>query len=205
MAKPTHSTNVRLAGRLGEFTGQELQDIAQAVREHGVSSVFLTTGQRIMLTHLSEVQAEALREQLAPLVVTRHDMAHGCVGAPNCKFGQAETQPMALALQELAKEFKDADKLRSKIKIGVSGCPHCCAESRVRDIGLIAKGSGWTVCFGGNAGAKPRIADEVASGLSHDEALSMVRELLEDYCEHAKPKERTARFVERVAREIPDV
>jgi NAD(P)H-nitrite reductase large subunit len=60
---------------------------------------------------------------------------------------------------------------------------------------------GWTVIFGGNGGTRPRIGDVVARNLSGDEAIDLVERLLEYYRNHAKPRERTARFMERVGME----
>ena len=67
-----------------------------------------------------------------------------------------------------------------------------------KDLGLLGTAKGWTVIFGGNAGGRPRIGDLVAKDLTSDEALDLVRRLLEYYRSNAEPGERTARFVERV-------
>jgi NAD(P)H-nitrite reductase large subunit len=58
--------------------------------------------------------------------------------------------------------------------------------------------AGWTVLFGGNSGTKPRFADAMASCLTTEEAQALVGRLLAYFSDHAGPKERTARFVERV-------
>ncbi|MDI6877696.1 MAG: NAD(P)/FAD-dependent oxidoreductase, partial [Methanomicrobiales archaeon] len=85
----------------------------------------------------------------------------------------------------------------AKIKIGVSGCPRCCGESRLRDIGIIGTNRGWTVIFGGNGGRDPRIGDEIARNLADGEVLDLVQRLLEYYRANAGWGERTARFMER--------
>jgi NAD(P)H-nitrite reductase large subunit len=72
----------------------------------------------------------------------------------------------------------------------------CCGESYVRDIGLVGRKNGWTVVFGGNAGGRPRVGDELASGLDADAALELVGRVLEHYRDNAKKCQRTARFVE---------
>jgi NAD(P)H-nitrite reductase large subunit len=85
----------------------------------------------------------------------------------------------------------------AKLKIGISGCPRCCGESHTRDIGIMGTNRGWTVIFGGNSGTRPRIGDIIAGHLSKEEALDLVQRVLEYYRSHAKPNERTARFMER--------
>jgi NAD(P)H-nitrite reductase large subunit len=57
---------------------------------------------------------------------------------------------------------------------------------------------GWTVLFGGNGGTRPRFGDIVARNLSAAEALDCTQRLAEFYRNNAKPRERTARFMERV-------
>ena len=71
-----------------------------------------------------------------------------------------------------------------------------CGESYVRDIGLVGRRNGWTVVFGGNAGGRPRVGDELACGLDADEALALVGRVLEHYRANARKCQRTARFVE---------
>jgi NAD(P)H-nitrite reductase large subunit len=73
-------------------------------------------------------------------------------------------------------EFFLGMELPAKVKIGISGCPFCCGESFVRDIGIFGKKKGWTIIFGGN---------------------SLTKRCLEYYAANGKKKERTARFIER--------
>jgi NAD(P)H-nitrite reductase large subunit len=97
---------------------------------------------------------------------------------------------------ELEKLYVGMD-LPAKVKIGVSGCPFCCAESYVRDIGLIGRKKGWVVTFGGNSGGRPRIGDVIAEDVGDDEAVALVRRCLEYYRDNVDKKLRTARFVEK--------
>lgn len=91
-----------------------------------------------------------------------------------------------------------AQTFPAKVKIGISGCPRCCGESHTRDIGIMGTNKGWTVLFGGNGGTRPRFGDVIAQCLTATEALDCSQRLAEYYRKHAKPHERTARFVERV-------
>jgi len=45
-----------------------------------------------------------------------------------------------------------------KFKLGVSGCINDCAETCVKDIGLVGTAKGWHVMVGGNGGGQPRLA-----------------------------------------------
>ncbi|MDD1711112.1 MAG: NAD(P)/FAD-dependent oxidoreductase, partial [Methanoregulaceae archaeon] len=60
---------------------------------------------------------------------------------------------------------------------------------------------GWSVVFGGNSGRRPAMGTLMAENLSRGDALDLVNRLLEYYREHATPKERIARFLERIGLE----
>ena len=188
--------SLKIAGRQGELDAAEFLAVAEAVRDLGLGRVLLTSGQRLLLPGLDPDQAETLRERLGPLLVQGHDLVQSCPGRGACKFARAETRGMAAELETLIRSLD----LPAKVKAGVSGCPHCCAESRVRDLGFIAGARGWTVVFGGNAGKRPRSGDELGRELSDQEALDLARSALEDYARLARPGERTARFQESLNR-----
>jgi NAD(P)H-nitrite reductase large subunit len=93
------------------------------------------------------------------------------------------------------------EPLPGKIKIGISGCPRSCGMSHTRDIGIIGTPKGWKVMFGGNNGLRPRFGEVIAKDLTTDEAQDLISRLLGYYKAHARPKERTARFMERITME----
>lgn len=181
---------------LGVITPDQLEAYAQAMRRYGIPHARLTSGQRLALPG---VRPEDRADLLAMLGLEEDGAAaHGgglaqaCPGAGGCKNGLRDTQSMALRLEALLSGLS----LPAKVRAGISGCPRCCAESRVRDIGLVGGKNGWSVFFGGNAGAKPRAADELAKGLDDDAALELVERVLAHYAAHAGKHQRTARFVE---------
>jgi NAD(P)H-nitrite reductase large subunit len=117
-----------------------------------------------------------------------------CPGIEVCKFGVRDSLGLGLELEKLYVGME----LPAKVKIGVSGCPLCCAESYVRDVGLIGKKKGWVVTFGGNSGGRPRIGDVIAENVSDTEAVDLVKRCLDYYRDTIGKKLRTARFVEKV-------
>jgi NAD(P)H-nitrite reductase large subunit len=117
-----------------------------------------------------------------------------CPGTAVCTYGRQDSLGLGLDIES----FFYGYQLPAKVKIGVSGCPFCCGESYVRDIGIIGKKKGWIVTFGGNSGNRPRIADVLAKDLSTDEVIELMKKCLDYYKNNAKKKERTARFIERI-------
>ena len=89
-------------------------------------------------------------------------------------------------------------ELPGKFKMSASGCKLCCAESWVRDIGLIGQEDGWKLVVGGNVGASPRIADELLTGLDVDQAMSSVKKIMEYYKGNAKKGERLGKLIDRI-------
>lgn len=182
----------------GVVTPDQLETIARVAREYHIPLVKLTSGQRFLLVGVEEKDIPAIRKELGNLghasIAPGVRYVQSCPGGTYCKNGLQDSLSLARAISD---EYQGQD-FPGKIKIGVSGCPRCCGESRVRDVGAIASTKGWTVYFGGHSGFRSKIGQEVASGLSKEEALACIRNLLGYYRHHAEPKERSSRFLERV-------
>lgn len=116
-----------------------------------------------------------------------------CPGNTFCKNGTQDS----LSLAKTISDKYQGKKFPSKLKIGISGCPRCCGESKVRDIGIMGSTKGWTVYFGGNSGYRCRVGDLVASSLQTEKAIELVERLLSWFESGAKEKERAARYMER--------
>jgi len=89
-------------------------------------------------------------------------------------------------------------QLPGKFKMAVSGCHLACSESWVRDIGLIGQKEGWQLVIGGNVGAEPRIAQELAKGLDDSQVLDAVEKTVRYYADHANKGERMGKMIERI-------
>jgi len=185
----------------GMITPDALETFARVARTYHIPLVKLTSGQRILLVGVKEEDIPAVRRELGDLgmasITPGVRYVQSCPGSAFCKNGTQDSLGLAKKISDLyaGQEFP------AKIKIGISGCPRCCGESKVRDIGIMGSAKGWTVFFGGHSAFHVREGDEVASGLSSEEAQALVGRLLAYFKAHAKPKERTARFIERVGNE----
>ncbi len=98
---------------------------------------------------------------------------------------------------ELDKKYHGTE-LPGKLKIGVSGCPNQCAETCIKDIGLVGALKGWRVLAGGNGGARPRLAQEVARDLSTEQALDMIDKIVEFYKSNGKKRQRLGAMMEKM-------
>jgi NAD(P)H-nitrite reductase large subunit len=185
----------------GIVTPEQLEKIANVGRKYHVHILKITSGQRILFAGLEPDDVPRIIADLGPLAKPETapcvKFVQACLGTDMCMYGKQDSIGLSRAIDH---QFKD-QTFPAKIKIGVSGCPRCCSESHTRDIGMIATPKGWTILFGGNAGTRPRFGDLVARDLTADEALDCAQRLARYYRNHAKPHERTARFMERIGSE----
>ena len=179
---------------LGTISAEQLDIINSVVRDFGLPGVRVTAGQRLKLQGIPEGRVQEVVDRLGPVGEFCKYYVQACPGSTTCRMGMRDSMAMGGRLET----FLNTLDLPSKLKCGVSGCSMCCAESFVRDVGLVGRNKGWTVLFGGNAGKRVRVADELARDVSDDEALDIMARALALYARDAKRNERTARFVERV-------
>lgn len=182
----------------GVVTPENLETIARVAKEYHIPVIKITSGQRFLLIGVQEQDIGAIRRELGDLgsaaIAPGVRYVQSCPGISYCKNGTQDSLGLA---REISDEYAGKD-FPGKIKIGISGCPRCCGESRVRDVGIMGSAKGWTVFFGGHSGFTVHQGEQVATGLTSDEARNLVRTLLGYYRDHAQPKERTSRFLERV-------
>lgn len=187
---------------LGIVTRELLESIVQAVKKYQIPVVKITSGQRMVLVGLKEADVDTAWKDLAMDVGRATELcvhyAQACPGTAVCRFGVQDSLGMGTEIESLFIGMA----LPAKVKFGVSGCPMCCGESYVRDVGVLGKKNGWTVIFGGNSGGRPRIGDVIAEDLSKEEAIDLIKRCLEYYAANGKKKERTARFIERIGIDV---
>ena len=89
-------------------------------------------------------------------------------------------------------------RLPGKFKLGVSGCPNQCAETCIKDIGLVGMSKGWKVLVGGNGGGKARLGQELAKDLTEEQAVDLVTKIISYYKAHAAPHQRIGVMIEKM-------
>ncbi|WP_243546280.1 NAD(P)/FAD-dependent oxidoreductase [Pseudodesulfovibrio tunisiensis] len=182
----------------GLVTPDILEALARVGRKFSVPIMKITSGQRIALVGLEPNQIDQVWDDLkmdaGPAVGLCVHYVQACPGTEVCKLGVQDSLGLGLELEEM---FVGRE-LPAKLKVGVSGCPMCCAESYVRDVGLIGKPKGWTMVVGGNASGRPRIADVLAEKLTRDEVIRLVERFLDFYRENGGKRLRTARLLDKV-------
>ena len=85
-----------------------------------------------------------------------------------------------------------------KVKLAVSGCPRNCAESGIKDVGVIGVESGWEIYVAGNGGIKTEVAQFLCKVATQTEVLEYTGAFLQLYREEGIYLERTVHYVGRV-------
>ncbi|TVR01108.1 MAG: NAD(P)/FAD-dependent oxidoreductase [Desulfovibrionales bacterium] len=195
---PNKSCNILPGPKMGLVTPEYLETVAAMVRKHAIPMLKITSAQRLAIGgHSPEAAAEIWKELGLPEGPQNPLGTHSiqaCPGVQWCKRGQLDSLLLGGKLEKAVAPIT----LPVKTKLGVSGCGMNCCESFVRDVGLFGKKKGWTLVFGGNAGGRPRIGEVIAEGLTDDQAVELARSCLTAYAAGARPRERSARFMERV-------
>jgi nitrite reductase (NADH) large subunit len=118
-----------------------------------------------------------------------------CVGQEFCRFGLGDSTKLGVELETRLQGMESP----AKMKLAVSGCPRNCAESYVKDVGIVAiDGGRWEIYIGGAAGAHVRKGDLLATVDDAETAKKLTGRFLQYYRENAKWLERTYAFVPRV-------
>ena len=182
----------------GETNASELRRIADVVDKYKIPTVKVTGGQRIDLLGVKKEDLKAVWTELD--MPSGHAYAKAlrtvktCVGSEWCRFG---TQNSTLMGQQLE---RDLWRMYSphKVKLAVSGCPRNCAESGIKDVGVIGVDSGWEIYVAGNGGIKTEVAHFFVKVKTHEEVLEYSGAFLQLYREEGWYLERTVHYVTRV-------
>ena len=196
----TFSVVPRIFG--GVTSADQLRRIADVADKYQARMVKITGGQRIDLLGISKEHLPAAWKDL--------DMPSGhaytkafrtcktCVGTDFCRYGLGDSTKLGI---DIEKRFQGLEA-PAKLKLAVSGCPRNCAEATVKDLGAVAiEGGKWEVYIGGASGSRVRKGDVLCVVDAQDEVLKIMGRFMQYYREHAKYKERTYDFVERIGLE----
>jgi nitrite reductase [NAD(P)H] large subunit len=182
----------------GVTNASELRRIADVVDKYAIPTVKVTGGQRIDLL--------GVKKQDLPAVWRDLDMPSGhayakalrtvktCVGSEWCRFGVQDSTRMGQELERALWRMYAPHK----VKLAVSGCPRNCAESGIKDVGVIGVDSGWEIYVAGNGGIKTEVAQFLVKVKTHEDVLEHAGAFLQLYREEGWYLERTVHFVHRV-------
>ena len=192
----TYSVIPRMWG--GATNSAELRRIADVVDKYKVPTVKVTGGQRLDLLGIKKEDLPAVWKDLD--MPSGHAYAKAlrtvktCVGSEWCRFGTQDSTRMGQELERALWRMQAPHK----VKLAVSGCPRNCAESGIKDVGVIGVDSGWEIYVAGNGGIKTEVAQFFCKVKTHAEVLEYSGAFLQLYREEGWYLERTVHYVNRV-------
>lgn len=182
----------------GVVSPELLRKIADVAEKYNAPALKITSAARIAMVGIKEEDVDQIWNELgmdkgaATGLCVRSVKA--CPGTTFCKRGIRDSLGMGLKLDEIYHGLE----LPGKMKMGISGCPNQCAETCIKDIALVGFGKGWKLLVGGNGGAIPRLAVELAKDLDDDQALEYIARVVEFYQKNARPHQRMGMMIERM-------
>ena len=182
----------------GVTNATELRRIADVADKYAIPMVKVTGGQRIDLLGVKKEDLVSVWRDLG----MNSGHAYGksirtvktCVGMEFCRFGTQNSTQMGIELETMLANMWSPHK----VKLAVSGCPRNCAESGIKDVGVIAVDSGWELYVGGNGGIKTEVAQFLAKVRTPEEVKEYAGAFLQLYREEAWYLDRTVHYIERV-------
>lgn len=192
----TYSVIPRMYG--GVTSPNQLRKIADVADKYAVPMVKVTGGQRIDLLGVKKEDLVDIWKDLD--MPSGYAYAKGirtvktCVGSEFCRFGTQDSTQMGI---DIEKAF-DHMWAPHKVKFAVSGCPRNCAESGIKDVGIIGVDSGWEIYVGGNGGIKTEVAQFLYKVKTPEEVLEYSGAFIQIYREEARYLDRTVHWIERV-------
>jgi nitrite reductase (NADH) large subunit len=182
----------------GVTNASELRRIADVADKYAVPMLKVTGGQRIDLLGIRKEDLVAVWRDLG----MNSGHAYGksirtvktCVGSEFCRFGTQNSTQMGIELETMLANMWSPHK----VKLAVSGCPRNCAESGIKDVGIIAVDSGWEIHVGGNGGIKTEVARFLCKVKTAEEVREVTGAFLQLYREEAYYLDRTVHYLARV-------
>ena len=192
----TYSVIPRMWG--GETTASELRRIADVVDKYQIPTVKVTGGQRIDLLGVKKEDLQGVWNDIG--MPCGHAYAKAlrtvktCVGSEWCRMGTQDSTQLGKDLERAMWRMYAPHK----VKFAVSGCPRNCAESGIKDVGIIGVDSGWEMYVAGNGGIKTEVAHFFTKLKTAEEVMEYTGAFMQLYRLEGWYLERTVHYVNRV-------
>jgi len=182
----------------GVVKPETLRKIADVADKYGAAALKITSAARIAIVGLKEEDVDDVWAELGMKAGAAVGLCvrsiKACPGTTFCKRGIQDSLGVGMKLDEKYHGLE----LPAKFKIGVSGCPNQCAETCIKDIGLVGMSKGWKVLVGGNGGARPRLSKELVKDITAEEAIELIDRIIQYYKANAKPHQRLGAMIEKM-------
>ncbi len=195
----TFSVVPRIYG--GVVTPKELMKISEVAVKYKAKLVKITGGQRLDLVGIKKEDLEDVWKDIGMPSGFAYAKAlrtvKTCLGEKFCRFGTQDSLGLGVNME---RKFSGL-WMPAKVKMGVSGCPRNCAESAIKDIGIVCVSGGYEIYVGGSGGIELKGAKRLCMVETEEDVIEIVSAFLQFYREEANYGERTFKWVRRITME----
>ena len=185
-------------GRLRNKPRQALRKIASTVD----CQFRLTANQNLVIARVDDVGKSSVEQILAEIGEgdpRKHSSMRlnsiACTALPTCSLALAESERYLPTLIDELDEILDRFGLREEsIAIRSTGCPNGCGRPYLGEIGLVGKSPGKYNLYLGAGFDGMRLNKLYKQAITHEEIISCLEPILENYSVHREPKEKFGDF-----------
>ncbi|RLK50514.1 sulfite reductase (NADPH) hemoprotein beta-component [Alkalispirillum mobile] len=190
----------------GDISSDEMDVVAELADHAGQGEIRSTHHQNLVLPDIPASRLYAVWQTLArlglahPVVGTVADTIC-CPGWKYCNLANAESIPVALAVQE---QLEDLDYLHDlgEVRLNISGCMNACGHHHVGHIGILGvekRGEPWyQIQVGGSSAGEVSLGKVLGPSVAQDQVAPVVASLMERYVALREGEERFIDTVRRV-------
>jgi len=181
----------------GLLDPETLRKIADVAEKYSVKIIKMNSEHRIGFYGINEEDIDAIFDDLGMepggFIGKCVRAVKFCTGNTSCKKGYLNTVELGLRIDDTFHKTETPHK----VKISLSGCTSSCAESNVRDIGLIGTPKGWKMLVGGTCGLQTKKGQLLAKDLSDDQVINYIGKIL-DYYKKKGIEKRMGGFIDKI-------
>ncbi len=193
----------------GVYNDAAMAKIGEISRKYATGIVHATTRQGLEIPFVRPADAPKIEEELKAAGIAagasgaRLRATTVCPGNNWCRFGLIDTFGLAAKIEEAG--LKCGIELPHKFKIAISGCPNGCTRPQAAEIGIHGqledKTAKYALYAGGAGGREPRAAFKLPGLFTEDEAVALVKKIIEFFRANAKPRQRLGALIEEYGKE----
>lgn len=190
------SPAIQVGGSL--FKPEQLAKIGTLVGSH--AKIEMTSFKQLYV-EVPVDQHDAIKEELERSGLEVYPAGFATKALIACNFCKGEEEA-GLETARILNQAIAGIETPTPMKIGYAGCALGTSEPLLKDIGVVKMRDKFDIYVGGEPkGIKAATAELLRSGVSREQLVQVITNIIDFYKEHAKGKEKFSKFVNRLTLE----
>ncbi|WP_411819016.1 nitrite/sulfite reductase [Hyphococcus formosus] len=187
-----------IGGIPGDITDSQMEAVAEIAEQYSLDEVCVTHEQNLVLPHVKKDDLYAVWRALkaAGLATANIGLVSdiiACPGLDYCSLANTRSIPVAQRISERFADLEQQEEL-GELKIKISGCINACGHHHAGHIGILGvdkKGEEfYQVTLGGSGAEDASIGEIAGRGLSSEQVVDAVENLVNFYRKNRQDNER---------------